>query len=77
MPRDDHVEVEGTIIDALGGGQYKVRATEGGAEIRAQLSGRMKRNHIRVIPGDLVKVAVSPYDMTHGMITFRSKSPTR
>lgn len=73
MPRDDHVEMEGTVLDALGGGQYKVKITNGGVEVRAKLSGRMQRHHIRVIPGDRVKVAVSPYDMTHGMITFRDK----
>ncbi len=73
MPKDDHIEVEGTVTDAMGGGQYMVKAREGGAEIRAQLSGRMRRNHIRVIPGDRVKISVSPYDMTHGLITFRTK----
>lgn len=73
MPRDDHVEIEGTVIDALGGGQYMIRNKEGNAEVRATLSGRMKRNHIRVLPGDRVKVAVSPYDMSHGLITFRAK----
>jgi translation initiation factor IF-1 len=75
MPKDDHIEIAGVVQDAMGGGQYMVKTTEGktSTEIRAQLSGRMRRNHIRVLPGDKVKVSVSPYDMTHGMITFRAK----
>lgn len=73
MPKDDHVDLEGEIIDAMGGGKYQVREAQGGAILMAQLSGRMKRNRIRVLPGDRVKVSVSPYDMTHGIITFRSK----
>lgn len=74
MPKDDHVEVEGEIIDALGGGQYKIMTKgENPAALRAKLSGRMKKNRIRVLPGDTVRVSVSPYDMTHGMIIFRKK----
>lgn len=72
MPKDDHIEVEGKVTDALGGGQYSV-ATTTGQTIRARLNGKMKQHHIRVLPGDTVRVAVSPYDMTHGMITFRGK----
>lgn len=72
MPRDDHVEMEGVVEEACGGGKYRVKTSIGGVVI-AQLNGRMKRNHIRVIPGDKVKVAVSPYDVTNGFITFRSK----
>lgn len=71
MPKEDHIELEGTIKEALGGGQYLVTVQGGATEVRARLNGKMKTHHIRVIPGDRVKVAVSPYDMTHGMITFR------
>lgn len=74
MSKDDHIELAGTVQDALGGGQYLVKITEGGAQVRANLSGRMKRHHIRVLPGDSVKVSVSPYDMTHGFITFRGRN---
>lgn len=73
MPKDDHVELAGTIIDALGGGQYSVKVNDTGTEIRARLCGKMKKFSIRVLPGDRVKVAVSPYDPTHGMITFRER----
>lgn len=69
---NDHVEVEGVISEALGGGQYSVKLLEGGA-VRARLGGKMKKNHIRVLPGDHVKVKVSPYDTSHGFITFRTK----
>lgn len=71
MPKEDLVEVEGVVEEALGGGQYSV-ATEGGS-VRARLSGRLKQNHIRVLPGDVVTVGVSPYDLTHGIITYRGK----
>lgn len=73
MSRGDHIEMDGTVVDALGGGQYSVTLKEGGASVRGRLSGKMKSNHIRVIPGDKVKVAVSPYDLTHGLITQRNR----
>lgn len=71
MPRNDLIEVEGTVADALGGGQYSIRTPN--SVIRARLGGRLKKNHIRVLPGDQVTVSVSPYDMTHGIITFRGQ----
>lgn len=74
MPKEDHVELAGTIVDALGGGQYSVKVTESGNEIRARLCGKMKKFSIRVMPGDRVRVAVSPYDTSHGMITFRERT---
>lgn len=70
MSKGDLIEMEGSISDALGGGQYSV-LTEDGTTIRARMSGKMNRFHIRVLPGDRVRVAVSPYDLTHGMITYR------
>jgi len=69
MPKADLVEVEGRVLDALGGGQYSIQTGE--VTIRARLSGRLKKFKIRVLPGDQVRVPVSPYDMSHGMITFR------
>jgi len=71
MSKGDHLELEGTIEEAMGGGQYKIRVQEGGAIVRAKLSGKMKQRHIRVLPGDRVRVLVSPYDMTHGMVSWR------
>ncbi len=73
MSKGDLLEMDGVIQDALGGGQYNVKLSQGDAVVRAQLSGRMRRHHIRVLPGDLVKVAVSPYDLTHGLIVFRGR----
>ncbi len=72
MSRDDHLEFEGLVEETRGGGKYLVK-TSLGTIVLAQLSGRMKSNHIRVIPGDKVKVAVSPYDTSHGLITYRGK----
>jgi translation initiation factor IF-1 len=74
MSKGDLVEIEGTITDALGGGDYSIQPTEkGSAPIRARLCGQMKQRHIRVLPGDKVKVGVSPYDLTHGLIQWRFK----
>jgi len=70
--REDHVTVEGVVTDVFAGGQFRVK-TDAGAVVRAQLCGRMRKFRIRVILGDRVQVALSPYDLTHGMITFRSK----
>lgn len=73
MSKGDLLEMEGVIQDALGGGQYNIKVDQGGAIVRAQLSGRMRRHHIRVLPGDRVRVAVSPYDLSHGLIVYRGK----
>lgn len=72
MSKGDLIEIEGAVQSALGGGQYSV-LTDDGVTVRARLSGKTRRNHIRVLPGDRVRVAVSPYDMSHGMITWRNK----
>lgn len=69
MPKDDLIDIEGVVLDALGGGQYSIQTD--GSVIRARLGGKLKKHHIRVLPGDKVQVAVSPYDMSHGMITYR------
>lgn len=74
MSKGDLLEMEGSIQDALGGGQYTIKVDQGGAIVRAQLSGRMRRHHIRVLPGDRVRVAVSPYDLSHGLIVYRGRS---
>ena len=75
MSKGDLIEMSGKIIDAMGGGQYSIEIpNESGGEpsvVRGQLSGRLRRHHIRVLPGDTVTVAVSPYDLTHGLIVYR------
>jgi len=73
MAKGDLVEMEGVVAEALGGGQYRIQLEQGDVSVRAQLSGRMRRHHIRVLPGDKVRVAVSPYDLSHGLIVYRGK----
>jgi len=70
--RDDHIKLEGTVTNVFAGGQFEVE-TDAGAKVRAQLCGRMRKFRIRVILGDRVTVALSPYDLTHGMIVYRAK----
>ncbi len=70
--RDDHVRLDGVITNVFAGGQFEVK-TDAGAIVRAQLCGRMRKYRIRVILGDRVTVALSPYDLTHGMIVYRAK----
>ncbi|AKF10579.1 Translation initiation factor 1 [Sandaracinus amylolyticus] len=70
--RDDHVKLDGVISNVYAGGQFEVK-TDAGAVVRAQLCGRMRKYRIRVILGDRVTVALSPYDLTHGMIVYRAK----
>jgi translation initiation factor IF-1 len=70
LARDDLVQATGTVEKILGGGRYRI-ALDSGQQVTAQLSGRMRRFRIRVIPGDRVQVGVSPYDPSHGFITFR------
>ena len=72
VERDDHLMVDGIVSNVFAGGQFEVK-TDAGAVVRAQLCGRMRKFRIRVILGDRVTVALSPYDLTHGMIVYRSK----
>lgn len=71
VARDDLIEFDGKVAEVLAGGNFKV-ALENGHSVLARLSGRMRRFHIRVVIGDRVTVAVSPYDPTRGFITFRT-----
>ena len=70
LARDDLIQATGTVDKILGGGRYQI-TLDSGQVVTAQLSGRMRRFRIRVIPGDRVQVGVSPYDPTHGFVTFR------
>ncbi len=70
MARDDLIQATGAVEKILGGGRYQI-VLDSGQTVTAQLSGRMRRFRIRVIPGDRVQVGLSPYDPTHGFITFR------
>ena len=71
MPRDSLVEFEGVVSDCEGGGSYSI-LLEDNRTISAYICGKMKMNKIRVIPGDKVTVGVSPYDLSHGLITRRA-----
>ena len=72
MAKDDLIQIDGTVTDVTGGGNYKI-SLENGVNVSARLCGKMKRFKIRVIVGDKVTVGLSPYDPTHGLITFRHK----
>ncbi len=76
MSKKDLVQISGQVEKILGGGRYRVKL-ENGHVITAQLSGRMRRFHIRVILGDRVQCGVSPYDPSHGFITYREPAGGR
>ena len=72
MSRDDLLQFEGVVTEVRATIHFTVQA-DSGPVVSAQLSGRMRRFRIRVVQGDRVTVSVSPYDPTHGLITYRSK----
>ena len=72
MAKSDMIEVEGVVIEALPNAQFQVQL-ENGHEILAHISGKLRMNFIRILPGDKVTVEISPYDLTKGRITWRSK----
>jgi translation initiation factor IF-1 len=73
MPKeDDKIVVEGLVVEALPGTQFKVRL-DNGHEILAYLSGKMRKFYIRILLGDHVKVEMSPYDLSRGRITYRAR----
>lgn len=69
---EEKIQVEGTIVEALPGTQFRVRL-DNGHEILAYLSGRMRKYYIRILLGDRVRVEMSPYDLERGRITYRYK----
>ncbi|MEK6705885.1 MAG: translation initiation factor IF-1 [Bdellovibrionota bacterium] len=75
MSRDDLVSLEGSVVATTGGGNYQIKL-ENGTIILARLSGKIKRFKIKILVGDKVTVAVSPYDPTHGFITHRQRLNT-
>ncbi|GHE26303.1 hypothetical protein GCM10007167_04350 [Vulcaniibacterium thermophilum] len=72
MAKDDVIEFEGTVSETLPNTMFRVRL-ENGHEIIAHISGRMRKNYIRILTGDRVKVEMTPYDLTKGRITYRMK----
>ena len=72
MAKEESIEVQGVVKEALPNAYFKVEM-ENGHEILAHLSGKMRKFYIRVLPGDQVTVALSPYDLSRGRITFRNR----
>lgn len=72
MSKADVIEVEGKVLEALPNAQFMVELTNG-HKILAHISGKLRMNFIRILPGDKVTVEISPYDLTKGRITWRSK----
>ena len=70
MAKEDTIEVEGKVLDIIPGGKFKVELSNGHI-IEAHVSGKMRVNNIRIIPGDTVVIELSPYDLTRGRITYR------
>ena len=72
MSKEDVIEVEGVVTDALPNAMFKVQL-ENGHEVLSHVSGKLRMNYIRIVPGDKVKLEMSPYDLSKGRITWRSK----
>ena len=72
MSKQNLIKQDGTIIEALSNAMFKVKL-ENGHEILATISGKMRMNYIRILPGDKVTVELSPYDLSRGRITYRAK----
>ena len=72
MAKEDVIEVEAVVVETLPQTKFRVRLDNGIVMI-ANVSGKNRMNYIRILPGDRVTVAISPYDLTHGRITFRYK----
>ena len=72
MSKQDMIEIEGTVVEALPNAQFQVEL-ENGHQILAHISSKLRMNCIRILPGDRVTVEMSPYDLTRGRITWRSK----
>ena len=72
MAKEDVIEIEGTVVEALPNTNFKVEL-ENDHQILAHISGKLRMNYIKILPGDKVKVELSPYDLTRGRITWRAK----
>jgi translation initiation factor IF-1 len=72
MPKDDHIEMEGIVLETLPNTMFRVQL-DNGHVVTAHISGRMRKNYIRILTGDKVRIEMTPYDLTKGRITFRQK----
>lgn len=73
MSRADKIEMEGTVSKAIKGGKFEVKLNDNDKFITCSLSGKLRMNYIKVLPGDIVTVEISPYDLSKGIITWRNK----
>ena len=73
MAKKNAIEVMGTVVDAQPNAMFEVKL-ENGFEVLAHISGKIRMNYIRILPGDRVRVELSPYDLTRGRITWRDKN---
>lgn len=76
MPKEDHIEMQGTVVESLPNTVFKVQL-DGGHVVTAHISGRMRKNYIRILTGDTVTVELTPYDLTKGRIVYRSAEKKR
>jgi len=72
LAKDDVIEVEGTVVEELPNAMFQVEL-ENGHRVLAHISGKLRMNYIRILPGDKVTIELSPYDLTRGRITWRAK----
>ena len=72
LSKEDVIEVEGTVVEAMPNAMFRVEI-QGGHQLLAHISGKLRMNFIRILPGDKVTLEMSPYDLTKGRITWRSK----
>lgn len=72
MPKEEQIEMEGTVVDTLPNTMFRVQL-ENGHVVLAHISGKMRKNYIRILKGDKVTVEMTPYDLSKGRITFRHK----
>ena len=73
MPKEEAIEVEGTIVEPLPNAMFRVEL-DNGHKVLAHISGKMRMHFIKILPGDRVTVELSPYDLTRGRVTFRAKN---
>lgn len=76
MPKEDAIEMEGIVVESLPNTEFKVEL-ENGHVVLAHISGRMRKNYIRILTGDAVTVELTPYDLTKGRITYRHPEKRR
>ena len=72
MAKEEHIEFEGTVIDTMHNTTYRVEL-ENGHVVTAHISGKMRKNYIRILTGDTVTVQLTPYDLSKGRITYRAR----